>query len=162
MLALIYLGVAACLGDCLCQRFYRSVSIPHRWAAAVIVGLLVSSWFTYLVALTFASASQPLLWGNLLFFVAAIAKLSWPRWKNKIIKAAPGETESRVAADLYLPRPGGSDNIDWLLSVASFAMASWMMFATLNSGGGKLQIANNEYSDFGPNTAIMQSFGVGH
>src|SRR5207244_3579154 len=39
---------------------------------------------------------------------------------------------------------------------------SWMMFASLNSTGGNLQIAHNEYSDFGPNTAIMQSFAVGH
>ena len=162
MLALIYLGVAACLGDRLCQRFYRFVSIPHRWAAAVIVGLFVSSWFTYLAALTFAGASQPLLWGNLLFFVAAIAALSWLRQKNKIIKAVQSKTESRVATDLYLPRPGGSDKADWVLISAYFAFACWMMFASLNSSAGKLQIANNEYSDFGPNTAIMQSFAVGH
>jgi DNA-binding beta-propeller fold protein YncE len=37
-----------------------------------------------------------------------------------------------------------------------------MMFASFNSGGSKLKIANPEYSDFGPNTAIMQSFAVGH
>src|SRR2546430_5689458 len=36
------------------------------------------------------------------------------------------------------------------------------MFATLSSSGGKLQVGNNEFSDFGPNTAIMQSFAVGH
>jgi DNA-binding beta-propeller fold protein YncE len=162
MLALIYLATAIYLGDRICRRFYRFVSIPHRWAASIIVGLLVSSWFTYLAALTFASASQPLLWGNFLFFVAAIVVLSWPRWKNKIIKAGQSKTESQVAADLYLRRPGGSDKADWLLISAYFAFACWMMFASLNSSGGKLQIANNEYSDFGPNTAIMQSFAVGH
>src|SRR5437764_7344379 len=37
-----------------------------------------------------------------------------------------------------------------------------MMFASFNTSGGKLQIANPEYSDFGPNTALMQSFAVGH
>ena len=37
-----------------------------------------------------------------------------------------------------------------------------MMFASFNTKGGKLQIANPEYSDFGPNTALMQSFAVGH
>ena len=39
MLALIYLGLAIYLGDLLCRRFYRFVSRPHRWAAAVLVGL---------------------------------------------------------------------------------------------------------------------------
>src|SRR5947208_1577880 len=37
-----------------------------------------------------------------------------------------------------------------------------MMFASFNSSGGKLKISNPEYSDFGPNTALMQSFAVGH
>jgi len=37
-----------------------------------------------------------------------------------------------------------------------------MMFASFNSSDGILRIANQEYSDFGPNTAIMQSFAVGH
>jgi hypothetical protein len=37
-----------------------------------------------------------------------------------------------------------------------------MMFASFNAKAGKLQIANPEYSDFGPNTALMQSFAVGH
>ena len=36
------------------------------------------------------------------------------------------------------------------------------MFASFNTTGSKLQISNPEYSDFGPNTAIMQSFAVGH
>src|SRR5438876_5722156 len=37
-----------------------------------------------------------------------------------------------------------------------------MMFASFNTKAGKLQIANPEYSDFGPNTALIQSFAVGH
>jgi DNA-binding beta-propeller fold protein YncE len=37
-----------------------------------------------------------------------------------------------------------------------------MMFASFHTKAGKLQIANPEYSDFGPNTALMQSFAVGH
>ncbi len=36
------------------------------------------------------------------------------------------------------------------------------MFASFNTSGGKLRIANPEYSDFGPNTALIQSFAVGH
>src|SRR6266508_3055249 len=64
MLALIYLALAIYLGDLLCRRFYRFVSVAHRWAAAVITGLLISSWFTYLAGLLFTRATQPLLWGN--------------------------------------------------------------------------------------------------
>src|SRR5881296_2726261 len=161
MLALIYFGLAICVGDFLCRRFYSFVSVAHRCAAAMLVGLLVSSWFTYLAGLAFFWASRPLLWGNLLFFVTAVAVLSWPRWKRKI-RSVETETDLRHVSELCLPQPKGSGIADWLLIAGYIVLVSWMMFASFNSSGGKLRIANPEYSDFGPNTAIMQSFAVGH
>src|SRR5207253_2937864 len=111
--------------------------------------------------LAFFWTSRPMVWANLLFFTAAIAVLSWPRWKRRIIKARSATVqESRT--DLYLPRPKGSSIADWLLITAYVLLVSWMMFASFTSKGSKLQIANPEYSDFGPNTALMQSFAVGH
>ena len=160
MLALIYLALAISLGDLLCRRFYRFASVPHRCATAVLVGLLVSSWFTYLGGLAFARFWRPLLWGDALFFVTAIAVLSWPRWKRKISKAKREETRNYTAAT-YLPRPKGSSWADWAFIVGYVILVSWMMFASFNTTGSKLQISNPEFSDFGPNTAIMQSFAVG-
>ncbi len=161
MLAVIYFALAACVGDFFCRRFYQFASFAHRCAAAILVGLLVSSWFTYLAGLAFFWTSQPLLWANLLFFLAAVTVLSWPKWKGRIIKHKPGKTpESR--AELYLPRPKGSRIADWLFIIGYVVLVSWMMFASFHTKGGKLQIANPEYSDFGPNTALMQSFAVGH
>src|SRR6476661_7611133 len=162
MLALIYLTLAICLGDLLCRRFYRFVSVPHRCATAVLVGLLVSSWFSYLASLIFTHWQRPLLWGDALSFVTAIVVLSWPKWKRKIVKAEQGETSGRAAADVYLPRPKGSNWADWALFTGYVVLVSWMMFASFNTTGSKLQIATPEYSDFGPNTAIIQSFAVGH
>jgi hypothetical protein len=162
MLALIYLGLAICVGDFLCRRFYRFVSVAHRCAAAILVGLLVSSWFTYLAGLALWWASRPLLWANLLFFVASVALLTWPRWKSKLVK--PGEVGTNVGrvTTSYFPRAEGSGVGDWLLIVGYVVLVSWMMFASFTSGDGKLKIANAQYSDFGPNTAIIQSFAVGH
>ena len=162
MLALIYFGLAVCIGDFLCRRFYQFASVAHRCAAATLAGLLVSSWFTYLAGLAFAWASRPLFWGNLLFFVAAVAVLTWPKWKRRVIRGPLGTSASRPVAELYVPRPKGSGLADWLLIAGYVVLVSWMMFASFNSSGSKLQISNPEYSDFGPNTAIMQSFAVGH
>ena len=161
MLALIYFALAACVGDFLCRRFYQFESVAHRCATAILVGLLVSSWFTYLAGLAFFWTLRPLFWGNLLFFVAAIATLSWPKWKGRIVKSTSGKAYSN-RSNLYVPRPRGSSIADWLLIAGYVVLVSWMMFASFNSKGGKLQIANPEYSDFGPNTALMQSFAVGH
>ena len=161
MLALIYFALAACVGDFFCRRFYQFESVAHRCAAAILVGLLASSWFTYLAGLAFFWTSQPLLWANLLFFVAGVALLSWPKWKGRFVKSPPGEAYLKPS-NLFLPRPRGSSIADWLLIAGYVVLVSWMMFASFNTKAGKLQIANPEYSDFGPNTALIQSFAVGH
>src|SRR6266550_2374333 len=162
MLALIYIGLAICVGDFLCRRFYRFVSVAHRCAAAILVGLLVSSWFTYLAGLAFWWTSRPLLWGNLLFFVAAVSLLTWPKWKSKLVKPRDAGTNVSQATTLYFPRAEGSGMGDWLFIAGYVLLVSWMMFASFNSEGSKLKISNSQYSDFGPNTAIIQSFAVGH
>lgn len=76
MLALIYLALALYLGDLLCRRFYRFVSTPHRWAAAILVGILLSTWFTYLAGLAFAHTADALLWADLLFSWLHLARSS--------------------------------------------------------------------------------------
>src|ERR1043166_3085225 len=162
MFALIYLGLAVCIGDFFCRRFYQFASVAHRCAAAILSGLLISTWFTYLAGLLFTRARQPLLWGNLLFAAAAIATLSWKKWKHKIIKHAEVDSRNTFAGSTYVPRPNGSGLADWLVILGYVVLVSWMMFASFNTNGTKLQISNPEYSDFGPNTAIMQSFAVGH
>ena len=161
MLALIYFALAACVGDFLCRRFYQFESAAHRCAAAILVGLLVSSWFTYLAGLAFFWTPQPLLWANLLFFVAAVALLSWPKWKGRILKSTSGEAYSK-RSNLYLPRPRGIEHSR--LATHSRIRCPRIVddVCLVQYQGGKLQIANPEYSDFGPNTALMQSFAVGH
>src|SRR4029077_3283831 len=124
MLALIYFALVACVGDFLCRRFYQFESVAHRGAAAIPVGLLVSTWFTYLVGLAFFWTSQPLLWANLLFFVATIALLSWHKWKGRIIKIASAEAYPK-RSNLYLTRPEGSSIVDWLLIGGYVVLVSW-------------------------------------
>src|SRR4030095_8274530 len=91
MLALIYFALAACVGDFVCRRFYQFASVAYRCAAAILVGLLVSSWFTYLAGLAFFWTSRPLLWGNLLFFIGSLTLLCWSKWKAGIVRSPPGE-----------------------------------------------------------------------
>src|SRR5256714_8929861 len=93
MLALIYLGLAIALGDLLCRRFYRFVSITHRWAAAILVGILLSTWFTYLARLAFAHTGEPLLFSDLLFFLIAPGAIFWlSRKAPKVDMIAPGSS----------------------------------------------------------------------
>ena len=148
MLALIYFALAICVGDFFCRRFYRFVSVAHRCAAALLVGLLISSWFTYLAGLAFAWTAKPLLWANLLFFLVVLALLSWPKWKHRIVKAAPSAAHHSQTAETCVPRPNGSGIADWLVIAGYVVLVSWMMFASFNSSGGKLKISNPEVQRF--------------
>jgi DNA-binding beta-propeller fold protein YncE len=154
MLALIYLALATYLGDLLCRRFYRFVSTPHRCAAAVLVGLLVSSWFTYLAALAFAHTAKPLLWANLSFFAAAVSVIFL------LIRRSTRHLKRRAV--FIEPRVSGSAMWDWVMLAMYFALACWIMFSTFGYRDGKLVISGLAWTDFGPHTALIQSFVVGH
>jgi len=148
MLALLYLGLAICVGERLSGRFFRFVSTSHRWATGALVGLLLSTGFTYLAARHFSSASNPLLWGDLLFFAAAtIFLVSCP---------------SKRDPALIQPRAPGSEKWTWITLALYTVLVSWMMFAVLDFKGGTLLIGITQWSDYGPNTAIVQSFALGH
>lgn len=147
MLALVYLGLAICVGERLCSRYHRFISVAHRWATGALVGLVLSACFTYQAGRHFAGTSHPLLWGNILFFVtAAIFLLKCPKREPSMIEP---------------PVPGRAA-WDWVTLGLYFALACWMMFATLDFKNGTLLIGITQWSDYGPNTAIVRSFAVGH
>jgi DNA-binding beta-propeller fold protein YncE len=147
MLAVIYLGLAICVGERLCSYFFRFISTAHRWATGTLVGLLLSACFTYQAGRHFASASNPLLWGDGIFFAtAAIFLINCPSKRNVL----PLET-----------RTGRSAASDWITLGLFSILVCWMMFATLNFREGRVEIGLNQWSDYGPNTAIVQNFAFG-
>src|ERR1700752_1631160 len=152
MLAFVYLILMIMVGDALSRRFCNFVSPVHRWSTAFLVGLLLSSWTTYLAARLFASNARPLMFGNVVFFVAAGVTIYLLRRKNS------GATKERKE----LPEEAKENKRDWIVVLALLVFVSWMMFSTFNMKAGNLQIANHEWSDFGPNIALMQSFAVGN
>ncbi len=105
MLAVIYLALAVCLGDFLCRQFYRFVSVFHRLGAAVLVGLLVSSWFTYLGGLAFASFWRPLLWGDALFFVTAIGGTVLVHMETQTFEDEAGRNRESHCGQLLFAAP---------------------------------------------------------
>ena len=150
MFALIYLGVAIALGDLLCRRFYRFLSVPHRYAGAILVGILLSTWFTYLAGLAFAHTAEPLLWADLLFFVAAAAAIFWLSRKSPKVQMigtrAPGRT-------VY----------DWITLGALFIAVCVLLMGTLYvNKQGRIRVSGMETTDFALQSAIAQSFALGH
>ena len=150
MLALIYLGLAICLGDLVCRRFYRFVSVLHRWAAAVLVGILLSTWLTYLAGLTFSHTAEPLLSADLLFFLVAPGAIFW------LSRKAP-------KVDMIAPRAPGSSRWDWITLGALFAAACFLLIGTLYiNKQDRLRLSGMEVSDFALLFAIAQNFAFGY
>jgi DNA-binding beta-propeller fold protein YncE len=150
MVALIYLGLTIALGDLLCRRFYRFVSVPHRYAGAVLIGILFSTWFVYLAALAFAHTAEPLLWADLLFFVAAPAAIFW--FSRKSFNVQMSE-----------PRAPGRAAYDWItLGILFFAACVLLMGTLYVTKQGRIRVSGIEASDFALQSAIAQSFALGH
>jgi hypothetical protein len=150
MLAVIYLAAATYFGDCICRRLFRFISLQHRIATSFLVGLLLSTWLIFLVAIGFHNVRQPLLAGNLTFFIlfVAIGFLTW-----RFPQIDKGKSASR---------PNGSAiwDVVWLGGFLIFA--SWLVFATLSFKDGQFQIAFKAWTDFGANVSLTQSFALGH
>ena len=149
MLAIIYLAAATYFGDCICSRFFRFISLQHRIATAFLVGLLLSTWITFLAATAFHKSHQPLIAANLVFLVLfiAVVLLAW-RWPAKM------ENEQ-------LTRPPGALPWDLIWLGAFLIFAAWLMFATLSFKNGQFQIAFKAWTDFGANVSVTQSFALG-
>jgi hypothetical protein len=151
MLALIYLAAMIYFGDRICRCFYRFISFQQRVATAFLVGLLLSTWITYLGSLTFAWFAQPLIMGNIIFVLALVLAI----YKLPL----------RPSADYFNPtdqRPVGSNRWDWICLAAFFIFACWLMFATLSFKDGQFQISFKSWTDFGANISLAQSFALGH
>jgi len=150
MLALIYLGLSIALSDVLCRRFYRFVSIPHRWAAAVFVGILLSTWFTYLATLAFSHLSEPLLSADLLFFVLAAGAIFWLSRKAR-------------KAETVTPLAPGSSTWDWIALGALFAAACFLLIGTFYvNKQGRISLSETQASDFASQLASAQNFALAH
>jgi sugar lactone lactonase YvrE len=150
MLALIYLALAIAVGDLLCRRFYRFVSVPHRCAAATLVGLVLGTWFTYLAGLACYRTAEPLLWADILFFVAAPAAIFWLSRKSPNVQMI----ESRAS---------GRTVYDWITLGALFIAVCVLLMGTLYvTKQGRIRLSGMEATDFDLQSAIAQSFALGH
>jgi hypothetical protein len=150
MLALVYLAMVVILGACICRRFYCFNSVLHYLAASFLVGLVFSTWTTYIFALLFAWTDKPLLGANLLFFAVGALAI----YKLRV--------RSAFDPKLLPSRPPGSAVWDTLFIGAFFLAACYLMFGTLWLVDGKVRMAFVVWNDFGPNLSLMQSFAMGH
>ncbi len=187
MLAFIYLIAAYLLGDALCRRFFRFISIPHRAAASFLTGILISTLITYGAALLFAKTSQPLIWANLTFLLVAggiilllrrnllgsepgdgFIKLYWLKLRNAT--RVPDDASETLEADIQSKTndPVDTQNNqtktarwDWLV-LGIWLVCGLLIFSNLQFTDGNFEFSGRSWSDFGPHLSLAQSFALGN
>jgi DNA-binding beta-propeller fold protein YncE len=149
MIALAYVVVLVFFGDAVARRWFSFVSWPHRLATGFLVGLLLGTWTSYLAAFAFRDTGDPVALGTLVSSLVLVGVAAWLRRRP----ASPARPPSS---------PLRSVRADWAMVLLVAALASWMMVSTYSYADGTLKIAGDLWSDFGPTTAIAQSFALGH
>lgn len=153
MLAIAYLAAMLAVGDLLARRFFPTYSLLHRVSAAFLVGLLAATWFTYLAA-AFVGLDQPLIVGALMFM--GVAALQLPDVLRRISGPAIRDALARLRRSFL------AEWRDFAVLGVLVLFVTWLMISTFRTDGQEMLISNLVYSDFGPTTAIMQSFAVGN
>jgi hypothetical protein len=148
MIGLVYLAILVVFGDALARRWHRFVSLPHRIATGFLVGLLTGTWITYLTASLAGGSFDPMAVGGLVSSVGMVIATIW-LWKR------PPRAPVAPARRLH------GDRIDWILVLLVTLAVGVMMIWTYHYDQGTLWIAGDLWSDFGPTSAISQSFAVG-
>ena len=152
MVALLYLAAVVLAGDALARRWFPNATAPQRWAIAFLVGLPAASWLTYLTAQLFAGAGDRLLLANVIsiWWLLLVVLWAWRRSQNTAVRhrTAPATPTERDRWDLVT-----------ILGIS--LLVGWMMSSTYHVENGQLLIASGIWSDFGPTSAIAQSFAVG-
>jgi hypothetical protein len=156
MIALLYIVIAVLAGDALGRRWFRYETVAHRWATAVLIALPTASWLSYLLALPLDGVGNRLLIADLIAGTILLAFVVWSWLRDRRAGLSPD-------ADAEAPPRFGRlvDRWDAVTIVAITVLVGWMMVSTYHVTDGRLGIAAGLWSDFGPTSAIAQSFAVG-
>ncbi|MEO8207887.1 MAG: hypothetical protein ABI598_02535 [Chloroflexota bacterium] len=149
MIAVAYLAIFTFFGDALASRWFSFVSLPHRLATGFLVGLLTGTWISYLTALLAVNAADPMAIGALASSAVMLVSAIWLR-RHPTALGLEGLLRLR------------SVRWEWILVLLVTIVAGAMMIWTYHYADGSLWIAGDLWSDFGPTSAISQSFALGH
>jgi sugar lactone lactonase YvrE len=146
MIAVGYLAIVVLFGDAVARRWFTPATWLHRIATAFLVGLLISTWLSYLASLAFDATGDELAPGNILaVWVMVVATF--------LLRRHGGRD--------WVARPTRSPGWDWAFVALLLVFVSWLMVSTYSYADGQLRIASGLWSDFGPTTAIAQNFALG-
>jgi hypothetical protein len=122
-----------------------------------LVGTLALTWGTYLTAMAFARAKEPLFWANLMILPIAGIVSAVYLWYKKA-----GKGRLNTVSDVSLKQRKTLSKTEQCLLVSITVLAFLLMWATFFVKGNKLYIGLSVFSDFSPHIGMIRSFSYGN
>jgi hypothetical protein len=124
--------------------------------ASYLIGTLVLSWITYILAVAFQSTEKPLLFSNLASFLLTIAFVAFAVLMNRL----------KIIGWLNEVKKHGSpirfSSSEWLVLIGSAVFWSIFIFRSLYMDGELLHAGFSAFSDFGAHLPVVRSFSYGN
>ena len=118
--------------------------------SAMLIGTLVLSWTTYIIACVFSSAESPLAYANGIVMPASIAFIiGISFFKRKQIK--------NQCKTLFI----NTKSVDCILIIVVLLIASSLMIGNFYYTDGSYHISNSVYYDFSIHLSMIRSFSKG-
>lgn len=125
--------------------------------ASFLVGILVVTWATYLVAYRWREADKPLFWANLVvlsLLTLVLAGITLKRWRQKSGLLKP----TKEGFFAFCRR----NRTELILILLVTAFWSFFMFRSFYCAAGTMYVGYSVFSDFAPHLAVIRSFSVGN
>jgi len=154
MLGILYLLAAFTTGliiiNIICKDFIHEVPICRSWLfvfpSSFFTGTLLMAWITYIAAWLFKSASEPLLFGNLISFLIAIGFIALTIFRDR-------KNKIKIEFDY--------SSADIIYVAFSLLFSCFIMFYTFHMKNNILHVGFSVFSDFGPHLSVIRSFSHG-
>ena len=128
--------------------------------ASYLIGTLLITWVTYILAYVFRSTGNPMLWGNICSLTVFIAAAAFICFKKRLLYST-GIREFKKYHKKKLASFFSKNMLEILFTSAAVVTASFLMFYTFFIKGDTMYVGNSVWSDFGPHLSIIRSFSWG-
>ena len=141
LVGILYLATSFLVGLLLIQRLFSGAPPLVRLAGGYLLGLLLTAWATFIIALILFPLEDALLIAILVVLATQVLVLG--RWRRQL------------SLSTLKPSP-----LEWALAAAALLVSFWLMDQRLS--GDPLTVSFNTWGDFGLHIPLARLFSQGH
>jgi len=168
MLGVVYILLCVLCGSAICGLLFKNLGKPAEEAglpafmvklpAWYLIGTLAVTWPVYLFSYLFQNTGKPLLWGNLVTWLLAIAFIVVVLLVNKEKKSVNEMLSGSRTKEFFFMEKESQAYGPILFTIAAVAFTGFLMFLTFKVLGNSIYVGYSVFSDFAPHLGMIRSF----